>query len=67
MTCEWCGKELTDWYLTYKGKKFCRRKEDQCLKDYLYDEADEEIGMEMTGDMSYNEDLARESCAWYEK
>lgn len=44
--CEWCGAELNGWYLKYHGKCFCRNKNDICLKNYLFDEADEEIEMD---------------------
>ena len=43
MECEWCKRELHNWYLTYKGKNFCRYNNDACLKNYLFDEADGEI------------------------
>lgn len=53
--CEWCGKELKSWYLTYKGKAFCRYKDDACLKNYLFEEHDSEIGEERgKGDVQYD-------------
>lgn len=44
--CEWCSTEITGWFLTYKDKCFCRNKNDSCIKQYLYEEHDAEIGMD---------------------
>jgi hypothetical protein len=41
--CEWCGCELDNWYWIYKGKKFCQTQNNKCLKEYLFDEADNEL------------------------
>lgn len=43
MICEWCGRELNSFYLIYKGKTFCEDNYCQCIKNYLYEQADEEI------------------------
>ena len=54
MQCEWCGTEITGWHLTYKGKCFCRSKDDACLKNYLFEENDEDIGMDKVIDDYYD-------------
>lgn len=41
--CEYCGRELDGWFLTYKNKHFCRFGNDRCIKEYLYEEHDAEI------------------------
>lgn len=46
MICKWCGAELTGWYLTYKGCTFCRKRNDMCLKNLLFEEHDKDIGMD---------------------
>lgn len=46
MQCEWCEKEIEGWYLIYKGKNFCRRNDDKCIKEYLYEQEDENIDMD---------------------
>lgn len=46
MRCKWCGKEIEGCYLIYGHYYFCREKNDQCLKDYLFDEKDKEIKMD---------------------
>lgn len=45
MICKWCGKEINGWYLRYKGNVFCREKDDLCLKNYLFEDADKDIEM----------------------
>lgn len=55
MKCEWCGKEITGWYLSYKNHNFCRDNDDLCLKNYLFEEHDEQIEMDKTGgDVEYD-------------
>lgn len=44
--CERCGCELDSWYLVYKGMKFCSNNDNNCLKSYLFEEADSEIKLE---------------------
>ena len=48
--CEWCGEVLSGWYLTYKRKHFCAKKDNLCLKNYLFDEHGEEIGIDYIED-----------------
>ena len=55
--CEWCGRELNGWYLKYRGKFFCRIKDDGCLKNYLYEQADEEIELEKYQKSDYRMDM----------
>lgn len=45
MQCKWCGKEIEGWYLRYDDNVFCRRLDDLCLKNYLFDRADGDIEM----------------------
>lgn len=66
MKCAWCGETIDGWYLTYKGNVFCREKNDSCLKEYLLEEADEEIGMNRIGSC-HNEDLERGESVWTRK
>ena len=42
MICEKCGCEITGNWLKYKGKCFCRKDNDSCFKDWLYDQTDGE-------------------------
>lgn len=44
--CANCGKELTGWSYTFRGKHFCDDDEKKCLKEYLVDKLDSEIGYE---------------------
>ena len=57
--CEWCGRELNGWYLKYREKFFCRTKDDGCLKNYLYEQADEEIELEKYEKSDYRMDMVR--------
>lgn len=54
--CAWCGRELNGWYLKYHEKKFCRCGNDICLKNYLFEEADDEIEMDKIMDDDYRMD-----------
>ena len=47
MECKSCGKEIEGYYLKYDGYSFCRRNNDECLKDYLFDKYDDDIQMEI--------------------
>lgn len=42
MICENCECEITGNWLKYKGKCFCRKDNDSCFKDWLYDQTDGE-------------------------
>lgn len=55
--CAWCGHELNGWYLEYHEKKFCRHGNDICLKNYLFEEADDEIEMDKIMDDDYRMDF----------
>ena len=57
--CEWCGCALEGWYLKYHGKCFCRHKDDSCLKNYLFEEADDDIEMEQYVGNDYRMDMVR--------
>ena len=59
MNCKWCGREIKSWYLTYNGMPFCRYNNDQCLKNYLFEEHDKEIAEDRNGDSEYS---MREVC-----
>lgn len=39
MKCEICGQEIEGLYAKYDGKYFCRKDGDNCIKEYLYDNA----------------------------
>lgn len=54
MNCEWCGNVIDSWYLKYKGKVFCECNDNACIKNYLYEEHDEEIGEDRVVDDDYN-------------
>ena len=43
MYCSWCRGNLHGYYLRYDNRIFCRREQDKCLKEYLFDKFDEEI------------------------
>lgn len=46
MKCFWCDNDIEGWYLVYEGKSFCRRRDDACIKEYLYEKIDGEIDIE---------------------
>lgn len=53
--CDYCGRELDGWFLTYKDKHFCRFGNDRCIKEYLYEEHDAEILEERgNGEVAYD-------------
>jgi len=54
MECKWCGKEIKGWYLRYDDNVFCREKDDLCLKNFLFEEHDSEIGMDKVVDEYYD-------------
>ena len=62
MYCEWCSQELGNEWLEYKGKKFCRRNDDKCIKEYLFEHI-EGITLEQKVD-NYPEDLMMERSPW---
>lgn len=37
-----CHRELNGWFLKYKGKYFCDDENRDCIKTYLFEEADDE-------------------------
>lgn len=47
MECKSCGKKIEGYCLKYDGYSFCRRNNDECLKDYLFDKYDDDIQMEI--------------------
>lgn len=55
--CAWCEKDIHGYYLIYKGKTFCRCRNDLCLKNYLFDEADSEIVEDRECDDDYRMDM----------
>lgn len=57
--CAWCDREINGWYLTYHGKHFCRSKDDSCIKNFLYEEADGDIEMDKDMDDEYRMDYVR--------
>ena len=59
MYCKWCGRELKNWYLTYKDMHFCRYNNDSCLKNYLFEEHDKEITEDRDDNSEYS---MREVC-----
>lgn len=42
IVCEYCGKEIEGNYVKYKDKYFCRHDNDECLREWLYDQTDGE-------------------------
>lgn len=40
MICQCCGLEINGNWLKYKGKYFCRKDNDSCFKEWLYDRTD---------------------------
>lgn len=43
MRCYWCDEEIERWYIKYQGHYFCKANNDRCIKDYLYDRADDDF------------------------
>ena len=46
MYCYWCNDNIVGWYIKYKGHVFCRKNHDACVKDFLYDEADDNLDID---------------------
>lgn len=42
MKCEYCSEEIQGNYVEYKGKYFCSKDNDECLRQWLYDQTDGE-------------------------
>jgi len=40
MKCEICHQEIEGRYIKYKDHFFCRQDNDQCFKEWLYDQTD---------------------------
>ena len=43
MDCYWCEKKIDGWYIKYKGHVFCHSWDDSCIKNFLLNEADDDI------------------------
>lgn len=42
MKCEYCGQEIEGNYIEYKGKYFHRFSDDECFREWLYEQTDGE-------------------------
>lgn len=42
MNCEYCGQEIEGNYIEYKGKYFHRFSDDECFRNWLYEQTDGE-------------------------
>lgn len=42
MKCEYCGQEIEGNYIEYNGKYFHRFSDDECFRNWLYEQTDGE-------------------------
>lgn len=40
MKCEYCGQEIEGNYIEYNGKYFHRFSDDECFRNWLYEQTD---------------------------
>ncbi len=75
MHCYWCNDNIVGWYIKYKGHTFCRKNNDACIKDFLYDEVDDALNIDylpsqedlMFDAAEFEEEIRKDLGGFYDK